>query len=469
MLQPGPRPGRIFTRRRVWCAIGFGVCGPLVTVALAWSAVYWQAQRSLDAEIARIVARGEPLTFADLAPSPGAELRRGEELLALLEQVPRPTKLCREMLDGEARYSRDNIRKLREEVLANRDLVARIVESTRDREILFPVETDHALPADAKLPHVMKLRHVSTHLRAEGLDAELSADRKRVGQAIADGLDIVRVARHDPFLVGALVRSAHIRYAIDDLGIALGGGPLPDQEAQAIDDRLKRLSGEFAIAPALWGDRAMVFETLARVGSEDIERYLRELEAEPSAAHASAGAAGPLSSFWCGSWLYRPRLLEQQAFALRAYTDMAHLIDAPGPDGQLAFNYALRLISDERRKHHLVSLQLVSFDALRTAGLQSRQDMNLGRLGVRIVAFAFERGALPQSLADVLDRSSQSLAIGLFSGERIAYERRENGFALSEFEPGITEPAALFDVRFRKPFGASGIVREDLNEADNDE
>jgi len=467
MPKMGLHSRKVFTRRRIWIGIFFGISCPVATVAIVWSAVYWQARRSLDVEIARIVARGEPLRLQELAPPHDERLRRGEELLALLKQVPKPTKLCRDMLDGEAQYSQDNIRKLREEVRANRDLVVRIVELTRDREIAFPVETHHPIPWEIPLPHVMRLRDVSTHLRAEVLDAELSADRDRAGQAISDNLDLIRLGLQDPILVGALVRCAHIQDAIDDLSIALCDGPLPEVSSRAIDDRLKRLSGEFVLAPAMRAERAIAFETLVRVGSDDIERHLKELQTEPTDGHAAAGAVGPLSASFCGSWLYRPRLLEQQAFALRAYAQMADLIDSPGPEGQLFFDEGLRSITDERRKHHLVSLQFANFDAVRTEGLRARQYINLGRLGIRIVDYAYAYGDLPASLADVSHSPSDSMAKGLFSGGGITYERQARGFTLSETIPGEVEPIAVFDLEYLSRWDTSGIVREDVRDANN--
>lgn len=85
---PGDGRRQRLKKRPAWQILLAAVAAILLCFITAYAIGYWRQASALNAEIAAIRERGEPVRFAELAPLPGAEnLTRGDRLSATLKTL----------------------------------------------------------------------------------------------------------------------------------------------------------------------------------------------------------------------------------------------------------------------------------------------------------------------------------------------------------------------------------------------
>jgi len=445
MTDEAPRPNSPERKRRVvYLVLGalFGL--PALMLLGGYAFWYRQCKAELDAEIERVLDRGEPLWFEDLDPGPDENLYlNGDLVAAALKVLPKPPRQFREFVD--ANPPPGEYPQFRVALAASRAQLDRVVEAARGSNCRFRYDYRTTVPFNILLSHVQQTGRGPTLLKADVLQSLGTGDDARAVQAVIDALDVAELLRDEPFLVSQLVRASAAGKGLDGLAITLASVDLDDGQFPTIDRRLAEMEERFRLASVIQNDRAMQFTTM---------NHLEKNPEEFSAANRTVfGRRVPeWRHRWYGSFFYRPPMMRQQAFMLRTMSRLAACVDQPGPAGKRKLD-RIENDLDVQLESQPVNAALLAekhggfrFTDSRGAGLQHRQRLIAARLGLRVSRYRAEHGRLPDSLDEVLDEHIDAMPVGLFSGKPFVYEPGPDGFSIYDVDPETEAPAGRFEV-----------------------
>ena len=446
MTDEAPRPNAPERKRRVVYLV-LGVLFGLPALMLLGGYAFWyrQCKAELDAEIERVLDRGEPLWFEDLDPGPDENLYLdGDLVAAALKVLPKPPRQFREFVD--ANPPPGDYPQFRDALAGNRAQLDRIVEAARRSNCRFRYDYWTTEPFNILLPHVQEIgSDACTLLKADALQSLGTGDDARAVQAVIDALDVAELLRDEPFLVSQLVRASVAGKGLDGLGVTLASIDLDDRQFVAVDRSLAEMEERFRLASVIHNERAMQFTTM--------NHPEKNPEAFSAPYRTVFGRRVPDWRLrWYGSFFYRPPMMRQQAFMLRTMSRLAACVDQPGPAGQAKLDQ-IKNDLDLQLESQPVNAALLAekhggfrFTDSRRAGLAHRQRLIAARLGLRVSRYRAEHGRLPESLDQVLDEQIDAVPPGLFSGKPLVYEPGPEGFAIYDVDPETGEPAGRFQV-----------------------
>lgn len=400
-------------RRRVGC-LTYGLLG-LLLLGGGGALVVWQWDRATSRDLADAVAevrsRGEPLTFAELAPQPIGPQRDGgvfyaQALAAFVEPAS----------DFQSAYGGDVTLPLPSAVPSPDPVVQRALKANAaSLELLrramqrpmcqLPREYHSTEPFAMRLDDLGKLRSLGRLLSAELVHALTAGDHTRAVQIVHEQFGISELLRDEPLLVGQLVRIALGRMALKSLAHCLAYGAASDAELDAFEQRLRTLVDGFSLQRAVVGERAAIYTSLL---------------------HWDRGA-WPEASLEHG-WLYRvaPLRKSDQALCLRYLTRAVDLVDRPGVEA----DDAMRRLEDDIAQlswfHAFVKLMYPAISGVRDEGLRYRQALHNARWGVAAVRHR-QHGAWPAALGEIAAPPESLPREGICSGKPLVYRLLPEG------------------------------------------
>ena len=420
---------------------------PLLIVGAAYGVFYAQSKAELEAEIAKIRARGEPVWCSEVFPGSTDAMAAGDRLYKLMEELPPPSDEFTARLEAEPPTPPGDYPEFRTALADQRDLLAAIVQAARYPGIRFRCDLNVKLPVMMPLPETDKFRLVHNLLRADVLQSLGTGKTPRALEAIGEGLDLQRAVRGEPWFGCRMLCYGLSKRMLDLLETTLRQVQLRPDDLRALDDRLAVMEPEVRMASAIQSERAIILTMTNAVGSKEFGEFLAMI-AHFSDADDPAFRNPGWKNFWWGTGFYRPRLMHEQAFVLRMMSCMAAVIDQPGLAGKRACD---RLDADLSSMTDSISqrtelLQSGYGDVRRTA-LNCRQRLITARLALRVCRYRAEQGKWPASLEAVLDKELRSLTKGLFSERPLVYDVEEDGFAIYDVDPDGQEPRGRFAVK----------------------
>jgi hypothetical protein len=217
--------------------------------------------------------------------------------------------------------------------------------------------------------------------------------------------------RDEPLYIPQFTRMAILGIGIHSAKLILAHGHLNDEEFERLDAHLRAVEEDFRLAPAAFGERAMLMTMLD---------------------NWSENRSDVMTSFGDGFqfdwWARLPaQRMELQADALRFLKEEADLIDKPGREGQADFEaFEQNMRSESPNLGYLVG----AVSAVRHAGLRVRQQATNTRLAMRVDRFRAQHGRLPASLSEILDDEFSKIPSDLYGGLPVVYKIRESGFVI---------------------------------------
>ncbi|HWB09197.1 MAG TPA: hypothetical protein VG826_08235 [Pirellulales bacterium] len=408
--------------------------GPFVATAFLYAAACWRGEAALRHEVQQIEHRGEPLRFADLAPSSDdPALARGKSISALLDDVPVGEwsfiEATKDTLSAEQHAQ------LIETVDKNLRRCRAIAEMASEGKCRFSYDFATTVPGATLLPQVQKISDVAIVLF---FAAERSLAASNYPEALGD-IDrlfiIAELLRSEPFYVSQLVRVRLAGQGLDALQSLVGLADLEPEQAGRLDRTLASMEQAFRLRTTVLAERSAEMTTLENLGQPEMGDYLASVE--------SISSMSPIIPFaktknrWWGSWVYRPRRWFAQAILLRTESHISEIIDEPGPAASAEVETTSR--DFHSRNDIPAEDMLVNPESPRKKSLLHRQRLVSARLALAAVRYRKKHGALPKSL-DELDSSRA----GLLSGKPLLYEKTSEGFAIYDELP----EQGRFEVKF---------------------
>ncbi len=385
---------------------------------------YANARDDLAAEMRRIVDRGEPLWFADLAPEPPDPNENGTGIFlsAVAKLVPQ-SQAFYELVAGEKPTPPGKNDFFEIALDQNRPALELMRQAVRRPFFRLPLDYRTTQPISIQLEPIQQAREFSHLLKAETLQAIGEGDNDRAVAAIVDGLLLSEMLRDEPLLITQLVRIAIAGVAIESLATLLAHVDLTPEQFAAIDEQLALMESRFRLAHAILGERAMALTTMHNLGDN--------LDLGDLASGRGGGGADPGMRV-LNSAPAKPYRMNDEAFMLRIMSRYLDHIDQPGPEGK----QGLQQIESEifaakvSFRHILTCLLAPAVLQCREAGLRHRQRLANARLALRVARYRAKHGKFPGTLNAVADEKLSTVPPDVWSGKPLVFRVLADGFTI---------------------------------------
>lgn len=455
---PSPGAAREQFRRRFGCLfILLAIVSlPALVAAVSFAIWYGTVQGELDSLTARIVERGEPLWFSDLAPKPVDPAEDGTPLfMAAIAKLQPVSPAFDNRLGGNP--GADPV--LLADLEANAEALDSLRQAMSKPHVRLPLDfqTDH--PWTLRLQPVQDSRKFTRLLEGELLYAIGKGDHRRAVRAVEDSFGLCELFRDEPFVITQLVRFSQGATAFTSLKTLVGHVDLTDEEFAALDDRLAGMERSRTLVSCVMAERATIFTEMNHVTTEDLQGLLKDqgLTKEPVPDRQ-----------WHSLW-YRPVLMGDQLFALEKLSKWAEVVDESGPEAHRLMKELDTAFKEAGRQHPLSRILRPAIQQHGEGGYGLRQRLAIARLGLRVDRYFQQNGTFPDSLHKVLDGKLRTLPVDLLSGKPLVYRRLPVGFMIYPVgENGIDDGAGLkpdpweylcnFEVRYQRLLGEDEVA-----------
>lgn len=420
-----------FKRALKWIGISLAAIAIILSVILMLLPVFvsiapYFLKPKVDAEIAAIKAKGQPVSAAELA---GPKIPDAENAAFVYEKafkiVYGPSaradfRAISEILRTDPlRKSPEYYRKSQELVTKYGSAIALAEQAISMSKCRFPVKWEDGI--DAKFLHLGSLRNLSSLICT---NAELNAREGRMNEAIQSielACKLNESLKDEPYLVSQIVRYSIISRASMSLRHAARYGGISETEAKHLYYVLQHIDLSQSMALGLIGDRAMSMS------------FLNEMRENPRAFTdtPNVNSANPIakmrnrqtgtSGFW-QSLMYANEL-----YYLRT---MSKLIDlAPSPYRENKTKYAK--YTDEANFPRYAFMAAISLPVLGTEMKDKAIAHVTGsQVFLALLAYKDRFGSYPVTLGELKSKLGWKLPDDPFSGKDFIFKQQGNGFLL---------------------------------------
>ncbi len=440
---------RFPTIRRIgrWCVrvaprVGFGLLVLFVLVAIPWTYFNIKWGRELEAKLAELKAQGMPLTPAEAAPKPVPDSQNAAVLYQEVFKVQFPPT---ESIFGEgamgglsqddrnvfSAYLKEPTRELESQVrkLLARPQVQQALNTLRRGSqrpySVFPVKWEQG--AAALFPHMGMFRAATYIITTRAL---LLADEGRVKEALDWCRVSLRMSEHaasEPTLIGQLVATAMQAITLDAVERIISEQQLEPGVANDFADYLSRINLYKSSTVAMAGEQAYGIETMEQLRRGEYRRS--ELVRDHLDLSARADRSYLIVQLY-SSWLGRPLWKLDELALIQGYGKVVRLTAEPYVEAASEWK-RLKASRDEIPRYLVLTRKL---SPLFSGAMQKRDhavaSIGLCRVVLALKAYKYERGAYPQSLAQLQETLDWQLPEDPFSGADFVYQRQEEGFKL---------------------------------------
>ena len=428
-------------RRRKVLIIIFIILALLIgTPMLVWSIWCWSAQRKLDAVLDELRQRGEPLTFAEMAPPEIPDDQNAailyEEAFAKFRALSEETrKRYMQLPCGDEPLQGDQFQEIREVLQSCRDVLKSAREAARKPAVRMPVEYQ-------EYENFIPLRFAPYLRTPEGLlsfSARLNLAENKPDPALADCetmLQLPQAFDNIPMIVAVLCR-----VRVEQRALRLVRSVLDQSEpsAAALQQIYLQLSEEpdrQHLVQAMRGERCEWWPVL------------RDMIEEPFTIDMDWDWKDRLSCF-----AQRPLLIRT---AVRFLSDMDKIIELTGkPSYAVADEWkALTTITLTEGgislSDGIISMILPKWETslrLFDSGIATRES---ARLAIALRLYRIKHGEYPEPLGALVPDFLEKLPTDPFSGKDFIYRREGKGFIVYSVGFNMTDNGGVEDPKDRK-------------------
>jgi len=401
----------------LWYAVGLIAFIGLV-LSLAYSIWYGTAKRRLDAAIARVVDRGEPVWFKDLAPTGPA--KRGDDgtqlFLAAISKLQPFDPAVLNLLDTETGTPPGEYPAFAATLEANREALELFRQAIGRPYFRLPLDYQTKQPMSIVLDPIQKSRDFARLLQMDVLQSLGKGDGDRAVDAVRELFALSEMLRDEPFMITQLVRVAIGSVAVKSLETLLAHHDLSPEQFTALDDQITKIASQFVMAPGVIAERAGVMTSMRYLAQGGMPEFL-----DPGGAPVFAVmSSGPM----------KPYMMNNQVFLLDAMCELVDNVDKTGPAGRDAVQAVMDRVSVGRTQYMFTALLMPAVMQFREAGMRFRSRLAGARLGMRVDRFHAARGQLPASLDDALDERLTAVPVDVYSGKPLVFKPQPSSFAI---------------------------------------
>lgn len=397
----------------------FVLMGLAVLVLILHASITVSGKRGLERRFAEIRARGEPLTFEELAPRP---VPIYENAAPIYEQAFKALKLperdenLQKFLDEDT--SPEDRAKLepgiRELIQQNEPVFALIEEAVSKPKCVFPVKWEDGL--NALHLHSNQLRKLNSLVSARAILRGSDGQTDAALQDLALALRIADAIRGEPDIESYLV-SAHMRRkALFSLKEVVSGCEIDENKAASIYQMLSGISQEDGLLLALQGERAIGNWHFDRIRKADRNELWGDFE--PSQRIL----------FYLAVRGYSAISYKDQQFFLDSRERWIKAVNLP-------YSEVVKLTPslDEVDKSPLAIMsRTISGTASRAWAARDavKAEIGLAQTAMALKAYKSLIGSYPASLQELKTRIDWPIPDDPFSGKPFVYKRNGQGFLL---------------------------------------
>jgi hypothetical protein len=426
-----------------------------VLVGVAWYFNYRTSGASSVEQLkAKIKARGEPLTLADLAatyppipdPSNGA--------VALLQEWKKESPVFWQAFEDGAKLVPDRAARHYDNALPfmgsdfqqishstvlqssnliaaenylreNKEHIETVRAALHYSQFRFPVQITNGF--ETLLPHLSEVKHEALNFRVAGL---VASERGDVDGAISNIEDTARAGdavAAEPFLISQLVRIACYTMAIADMERLLSQRSLSAAQLEKIEGLLNRLQMTGAARKTLVTERAtdlaifkMPASVLDRIGSQPGD------DTDSSSSRGASIAQGILE-------LTGLRDMDKRLM-LETFEQAIPLVDRDDPEAIEQYEVLFREVQAEARKFPPKILTAMLLPGLgeamhRFAQLEARRRAALSAIAVERFRLAHD-GHLPAKLDELKPQFLTDVPKDPFDGQPLRFKQQSPGYVI---------------------------------------
>ncbi len=408
----------------------------LASFAIAIYAAYgFVAGSETKREIAKLRAKGEPVTVSEVAPPVIPDDRNGAVIFALAFKLL-PTgasgpdiQLLNEFVDEKTRpnQSEHEVRRL----LMKYDQAYRLALKAVDKpKCRFPVQWEKGWEADT--PHYRDLRKLATLVAARTIVKTHQGEADQAIDSIILGVKIANSIQDEPSLLALSVRGGLLKTALGPLHEALSAGRISESKASELESLLSRIDLVKDGVSALRGERAISIHTMRRfadrVSRSRGRRSGRRGDLERQTLARSAASRLVRTLFRRDEALYIRRMTAYMERAERPYREMARR-GRPGP------GYGRQ--SPSQSVFSAVLLPPLGYV------LRQREDaiahVSASRVLLALSLYKQRTGTHPSALHKI----GSALPEDPFSGKSFVYRRSESGLILYSVGPNLQDDGGI--------------------------
>ncbi|MHC5056255.1 MAG: hypothetical protein ACYTKD_16265 [Planctomycetota bacterium] len=382
------------------------------------------AEADIEKQLAAIRARGEPTTYAELAPPPVPD---DENAAVLYEQAFQlmPAVVASEwsnpatkewfyVLSGDEPVE-PHLPKVKA-VLASYAEILPLVRKAMERP-RCRFDNDYSKGVEVELPHLAHLRAFARVFAGEALLHAFSGRDAEAAESIACVLRLVRALDEEPLVISQLVKIAILGIGSGALEKIERGAPLGDAARKRIVAELQTLHFAEPMSVALETERVMSYVGVGRLLSGDVD---------PLFAEEAREAQRNLPNTW-----------EDHARLLKAETELIDASRLHLSKGIPRVDAVIARLDPLAPSESPVSKMLMP--ALRAAFVRVGRAMatrDTAILGLSCELFRSAEGRYPPTLDELAPEFVKELPLDPFTGKPLRYELRDDGAAFIVYSVG---------------------------------
>jgi len=410
---------------------------------LIYSWLYIWPEKAIQRELAKIRARGEPVTLEELAPPeiPGAENAAliYEQALAVYYEPSRENGINLGKISGKdpATWTEEDIAAIREDLQKNKDCLHLLHQAANFDKSRFPI--DYTLGLRILLPHLSKMRNFA---RLLARDATLRAREGKIEEALESTRAGLRLRRG--FLDEPILTSQLVRFAIDSLMFTTLQRILEENDASP--EILRRLLKELDIEK----DRAAFARSLQGERCFQIDTYEKMIK-DP-ALLAQMRSAGVYSSpptiskaFRIMASLARPVFRRDEIFALGIMQRMIEAAKLPYHQAKADLGKIDQDILNAPRYRTISKMLLPAITRAHLQEAQHEARIGLAQLALALKIYKAEKGKYPDRLDDLVPEILPELPKDPFTGKDFVYKREGEGFLVYSLGENETDEGGKWE------------------------
>ena len=428
-----------------------GVIGLGVWLLYAW--LYLWPEKAIERELAKIRARGEPVTLEELAPP---EIPDAENAAKIYEQAYacyQDSEDWKRMYQIEAKdsadWSEEDIKIMRDYIEKNADCLRLLHEAANYDKCRFPL--DYSQGYMMPLPHFSKMREFTRFLTRNALLKAKEGEIDEALESIWAGLRLGNALLDEPIL-----RSQLVRIAIDGLIFSRLQKILDENDADS--EILKRLLDELdveesreAFTRCLQGERSMqtdFFEILTKDAAQLWQMVLRWGGPSPQAPVVGKGYRIVLG-------LSRPLIRRDEIFSLSIMRRMIDLSKLPYHQAKADLNKLEQDMANLPFYRILSKMFLPSLTRSYVIEARHEARVSLAQLALGLKIYKAEKGKYPDSLSELVPEILSQLPKDPFTGKDFVYKKEGEGFLVYSLnenardDGGIEGMPSEYDIPWR--------------------
>lgn len=439
---------RLFKRVLKWVGLGVGAVFAFLMLLLLLLPVVFQVlpfflKPKVDAEIAAIKARGEPVSQIELKESPIPNSENGSLIFAkVFAEMKKPKVKDDLYLLGDLTRRNSGPKSLNQAGQPMHRLgwlIPLIKAGASNPNCRFPVNWD-VPPMQADLPHLGGTRDMA---RLLWYDARIRAHKGEMDDALDSALAAFRLGeslKNEPGLISQVNRKSIVSGSAGVLSGVLEHGSLSEVDAKKAFDVLGGIDLTDSLYLGLIGDQACAISLFDEIRVRP-HAMMKQVEKSPMGIGKIASEPPEkVSPFW------RSLLYADELFYLRTMSKMIKGSRLPyySSEGE-----DLMKEPEFPRYALMTGILLPSTNSHRWRTAQAR--VSGGRIALALAAYKARFGSYPESLQRLEARLGWKLPDDPFSDKPFRYKRQGKGFLLCSLGPNLKDDGGIVSSNPREP------------------